>query len=179
MAEPGTETGRRFTAGYDPKSGEFLVYGAFFVAALSALIAFLREASAALILTAVCVAAALYYRPLIDVDRPQIIADDGGLTLEGLGTIAWTDIERMSVRRTAVRQIETVYLDLALKRPVRAAAIDKDPRPRWRQWTTKNWRKTGDRAIRVTLHSLSEPPNKVLAAIGTLSEMPISDNQQA
>lgn len=178
MAEPGADTGRRFTASYDPKSGEFLVYGAFFVAAISALIAFLQGASAALVLTVVCIGAALYYRPLIDLDRPQIIADETGLTLEGLGTIAWADVDRMSVRRTAVRQIETVYLKLALKRPVRAAAIDRDPRPRWRQWTTKNWRKTGDREVEVTLHSLSEAPNQVLAAIATLSDMPIADGRR-
>ncbi|MEP3280181.1 MAG: hypothetical protein ABJN26_11505 [Stappiaceae bacterium] len=171
MAEFGTDTQQNSPAikplaiGYRSGSGESLVYGSFMAAALGVLLAFITDEPWFLVLAAVGLGGAYYYRPYVESKRPQLGANADGLYLERLGFIAWADIADIQLFETSVRSIQLQTLKISLNRPLKET-ISKPEKPNvFRYLMARCWRRTGPRSVDIAIHSLEANPDNLLARL--------------
>jgi hypothetical protein len=150
-----------FAVGYRKGSGEGLVYGGLFIAAIGAM-AFLAGSGAGfLVVTAAGLVATFHFYPLVEAGRPQLGANDDGLFIEGIGFIDWAEIAELELFRTSVRSIMMTNLIVTLARPLGDAVIKREKQEWWRVLTTRCYKPTAPQQLLIPLHPLQGEPDEI------------------
>jgi len=158
-----------FTVSFNRRQSEGIVFGcallglAFAAAGLAGGLPLLALAALAPF------AIAYWHYPMVEKGKPQLGANEEGLYVERIGFIDWAAIRMMDVKRTSVRNIELVRLDVLLTRPLDAAVAKAQTFPIWKKIMMRNWkrikREHGRELIEIDLHTLSADPDEILSRI--------------
>ncbi|MEO1206111.1 MAG: hypothetical protein AAFV45_07240 [Pseudomonadota bacterium] len=105
---------------------------------------------------------AAHFLPMIESDRTRIGASQYGAFIEGLGLIAWRDIEEIKHVTIAVRTLTTHELQLKLSHSIPGVLLaDWRKLPWYRLLMHLPWRMSDGNVIRIPLDTLSRPPDEI------------------
>lgn len=159
-----------FAVGFDRKQGESFVYGCVVFTILVAVVGVAAQVPYLALGSLVPLAIAYWHYPMIEKGLPQLAADRSGLFVERLGLIDWAAIQGFDLRKTSVRNIILVKLDIGLNRPVDQAVIRPHQVPFWKKVMMRNWKINhgGDKnCVTVELHPLVGSPEEILSRLQT------------
>ena len=112
---------------------------------------------------------AYWHYPMIEKGKPQLGANEEGLYVERIGFIDWAAIRMTDVKRTSVRNIELVRLDVLLTRSLDDAVTKAQTFPVWKKFMMRNWKRTprehGRELLAINLHTLAADPEEILSRI--------------
>ncbi len=160
-----TEGPKPFAVGYRKGTGEGLVYGGLFAAALGGVAIATGSGPAFLVLVAAGLAATFHYYPLVEARRPQLGANGDGLFIEGIGFIDWAEIADLELYRTSVRSIALTNLIVTLTRPLEDAVVRREKQPVWRALMTRSYTRKAPTRLEVPLHTLQGPADEIFARL--------------
>lgn len=151
-----------YTVGYSPDMAQARVYGVGGAGIVLLVTAFFQSSVVLFVLGCAAVLFAAHFLPMADPKQPRIGASQYGAFAEGLGLIAWRDIEAIEHVTIAVRTITTHELQLKLKRPITSALLaDWRSLPWYRLLMHLPWRMSDGNVIRMPLDTLSRPPEEI------------------
>ncbi|MEO1543066.1 MAG: hypothetical protein AAFR75_03485 [Pseudomonadota bacterium] len=105
---------------------------------------------------------AAHFLPMAETDTPRIGASQYGAFIEGLGLIAWRDIEDIKHVTIAVRTMTTHELQLKLSQPIPDVLLaDWRQLPWYRLFMHLPWRMSDGNVVRIPLDTLSRPPDEI------------------
>ncbi|MCV0428936.1 MAG: hypothetical protein K5905_26070, partial [Roseibium sp.] len=114
-------------------------------------------------------AMAYWHYPMVERGKPQLGANEEGLYVERIGFIDWAAIRMTDVKRTTVRNMELVSLDVLLTRPLENAVSQAQSFSIWKKFMMRNWKRTprehGRELIAINLHTLAADPDEILNRI--------------
>ncbi len=155
-----------FSVGYNRSQGEPIVFGCLLLGLLFAVVGLAGGVPFLAVAALVPLAIAFWHTPMIEKGASQLGASGEGLFVERIGVIDWDAIDRIDVKRTAVRSIELTRLEILLACPFENAIARAQTLPAWKGYTMRNWKKSqganGQETIVVNLHTLAADPQAVL-----------------
>jgi hypothetical protein len=158
-----------FTVGFNRSQSEGLVYGSLLLGLLFAAIGIAGGMPLLTVAALAPLAIAYWHYPMIERGKPQLGANEEGLYVERIGFIDWAAIRMTDVKRTSVRNIELVRLDVLLTRPLDDALTRSQSFPIWKKFMMRNWKRTprehGRELIAINLHTLAADPDEILERI--------------
>ncbi|GAB4516125.1 MAG: hypothetical protein Tsb0019_15330 [Roseibium sp.] len=172
-AETGGESTRPapvpFTVGFNRSQSEGLVYGSLILGLIFAVIGIAGGLPLLTLAALAPLGIAYWHYPMIERGRPQLGANEEGLYVERIGFIDWSAIRMTDVKRTSVRNIELVRLDVLLTRPLDDAVTRAQSFPVWKKFMMRNWKRSprehGRELIAINLHTLAADPDEILERI--------------
>lgn len=158
-----------FTVGFNRSQSEGLVYGSLLLGLIFAAIGIAGGMPLLAVASLAPIAIAYWHYPMIEKGRPQLGANEDGLYVERIGFIDWAAIRMTDVKRTSVRNIDVIRLDVLLTRPLDNAVVKSQTVPFWKKFMMRNWKLTprehGRELIAVNLHTLAADPDEILTRI--------------
>lgn len=158
-----------FTVSYNRQQSESIFYGCLVLGACFAAVGVAGGLPLLAFASLAPFAFAYWHFPMIEKGKPQLGANEEGLYVERIGFIDWAAIRMTDVKRTSVRNIELVRLDVLLTRPLDAATAKAQTFPFWKKFMMRNWkrikREHGRELIEIDLHTLSANPDEILSRI--------------
>lgn len=158
-----------FTVGFNRGQSEGLVYGSLLLGILFFVIGIVGNLPLLAVAGVAPLAIAYWHFPMIEKGRPQLGANEEGLYVERIGFIDWTAIRMTDVKRTSVRNMELVRLNVLLTRPLENAVTKAQTFPVWKKLMMRNWKRTprehGRELIAINLHTLAADPDEILSRI--------------
>jgi hypothetical protein len=158
-----------FAVGFNRNNGESFVYGCVIFGILVAVIGVVAQVPYLTLVSVVPVGIAYWHYPMIEKDLPQLGANNGGLFVERIGQLNWSAIRKIDLKRTSVRNILLVRLEILLSCPLEEAVVQAHTFPMWKNFMMRNWKKTrqenGTALIAVDLHTLTGDPEEILSRI--------------
>lgn len=158
-----------FTVGFNRGQSEGIVYGSLLLGILFAVIGIVGGLPLLAVAAIAPLGIAYWHYPMIEKGRPQLGANEDGLYVERIGFIDWAAIRMTDVKRTSVRNIELVRLDVLLTRPLDNAVTKSQTFPVWKKFMMRNWKRTprehGRELIAINLHTLAADPEEILSRI--------------
>ncbi|MEO9530015.1 hypothetical protein [Roseibium sp.] len=158
-----------FTVGFNRSQSEILVYGSLLLGVLFAAIGIVGGMPLLAIAGIAPIAIAYRHYPMIEKGKPQLGANEDGLYVERIGFIDWAAIRMTDVKRSTVRNVEIVRLDVLLTRSLDNAVIKAQSVPFWKKFMMRNWKRTprehGRELLAINLHTLSADPEEILERI--------------
>lgn len=166
--EPGPmEPPRAFATGYKPNSGDMMVYGGGAMTIVGVLATVLNAEPAFLLASLAGTGSAFYYTPVLDTRTPQLGASADGIYVARIGIIAWPAVQRLHVRRQALRTMNLAWLEIDLDPALPDALAAAETVPLAQRFTARNAKTNGQR-VEVTLHTLAMPPDAIEARLKAL-----------
>lgn len=158
-----------FTVGFNRGQSEGLVYGSLLLGIMFAGIGVVGDLPLLAVAGLAPLGIAYWHFPMIEKGRPQLGANEDGLYVERIGFIDWAAIRMTDVKRTSVRNMELVRLDVLLTRPLDNAVTKAQSFPVWKKFMMRNWKRTprehGRELIAINLHTLAADPEEILSRI--------------
>jgi len=158
-----------FTVGFNRGQSEGLVYGSLLLGIMFAVIGVVADLPLLAVAGLAPLGIAYWHYPMIERSRPQLGANEDGLYVERIGFIDWAAIRMTDVKRTSVRNMELVRLDVLLTRPLENAVTKAQTFPVWKKFMMRNWKRTprehGRELIAINLHTLAADPEEILSRI--------------
>lgn len=158
-----------FTVGFNRSQSESIVYGSLILGILFAVIGIVGNLPLLALAALAPLAIAFWHYPMIEKGKPQLGANEDGLYVERIGFIDWAAIRMTDVKRTSVRNIELVRLDVLLTRSLDDAVTKAQTFPVWKKFMMRNWKRTprehGRELIAINLHTLAADPEEILSRI--------------
>lgn len=158
-----------FAIGFDKSSGESLVYGSLILGVIFLAVSFAAGMPLMSLAAVVPLCIAFWHYPMIEKKQPQLGANTDGLFVERIGFIDWAAIRSIDLKRSSVRSIELVTLNVLLTRPLNAAIAKKQTYPVWKRLMMRNWttttREHGRDLLAIQLHTLTRDPDQILDRI--------------
>lgn len=143
-------------------TGETMIYGGCFIAALTTLVAVQSSTPLLLIVAAAAALTALYHRPMLG-KQPALAFDTRGLFVQGIGVIEWHWVENINRADKPVRTLPNPYLIITLKAGWDAAPFPHAPSMLAR-WMRPAGRLKGN-AVSIPLEGLKAEADPLTAAI--------------
>ena len=158
-----------FTVGFNRSQSEGIVYGSVLLGIAFAVIGGIGGIPLLALASLAPFGIAYWHFPMIEKGKPQLGANEEGLYVERIGFIDWAAIRMTDVKRTSVRNIELVRLDVLLTRPLENAVTKAQACPLWKKFMMRNWKRTprehGRELIAINLHTLAADPDEILSRI--------------
>lgn len=163
----GPPPARGFAVGYRKHSGDMMVYGGGVLTLIGVLATLVNAQPVFMLASLAGTFSAFYFLPTLDTRRPQLGADPRGIYVARVGLIRWDAVADLRVERRALRTMRLATLEIRLSRPLPEALEAADRPPLAERIAARN-EKVTDRAIRVTLHTLSMPDDEIEARLRSL-----------
>jgi hypothetical protein len=158
-----------FTVGFNRGQSEGLVFGSLLLGIMFVVTGLVGELPLLAIAGLAPLGIAYWHFPMIEKGRPQLGASEDGLYVERIGFIDWAAIRMTDVKRTSVRNMELVRLDVLLTRSLDDAVSKAQTFPVWKRFMMRNWKRTprehGRELIAINLHTLAADPEEILSRI--------------
>lgn len=145
---------RPFAVGYRKGTGDGLVYGGLFAAALGALAFGMGSGTGFLLLTLAGLAGTYHFYPLVEARRPQLGANEDGLFVAGIGFIDWAEVADLELFRTSVRSIVMNNLIVTLARPLEDAVVKHEKLAPWRALMARCYKRKSPLRLEISLHPM-------------------------
>ena len=160
-----------FAVGFDRSNGDALVFGGLFMGGLLVLVSVVADIPVMALFALAPLAVAFWHYPMLDRRVPQIGANADGFFVERIGFIDWASVRKFDLRRTAVRNIQLVRLEVSLTRPLADAVSGPQIFPFWKKVMMRNWstrrEADGTDTLVIQLHTLNADPDQVLDRLRT------------
>jgi hypothetical protein len=158
-----------FAVGFNRSQSESIVYGSLVLGILFAVIGAVGSLPLLALAALAPLGIAYWHYPMIEKGIPQLGANEDGLYVERIGFIDWAAIGTADIKRTSVRSIELVRLDVLLTRSLEDAVEKAQTVPVWKKFMMRNWKRTrrehGQDLIAINLHTLAADPEEILSRI--------------
>ncbi|WP_298813685.1 hypothetical protein [uncultured Roseibium sp.] len=154
-----------FAIGYNRSQGEGLVYGCVLLGLMMAVVGVVAGLPLLSLAALLPLGIAFWHYPMVEKGQPQLGANEDGLFVDRIGFINWAAVSEIDIKRTSVRNIILVRLEILLNCPL-GEAINKDQAlPPWKNLMLRNWRRvrseTNCDAVIVNLHTLAADPDEI------------------
>lgn len=156
---------RQFASCFHPRTGESLVTGATFFGGLMIFAGLVRGEPALFGLALIPFAVALHNYPMSRQDLVQLLADEEGLWLDGLGLLPWSEIQRIDYRESYIRNLSNATLEVITMRPWKEVRVKTKGGLPLRGLMAVSWRNMEAKHVRVRLQGLKENPPEIREAV--------------
>lgn len=110
-----------FAIGYNRSQGEGLVYGCMLLGLIMVVVGIAADLPLLSLAALVPLGIAYWHYPMVEKGHPQLGANEDGLFVERIGFINWAAVHEIDIKRTSVRNIILVRLEIQLNCPLKEA----------------------------------------------------------
>ncbi len=143
-----------------------LVFGTGIVALLLIITGFVNQDGFVMLMSLIPMAVAGYHLPMRLNDRPQLIIDDDGLFVEGLGSIIWLDITDIDLRAVTSDDPDSVpELVITTRESIEYTIEPQADLTIARTFQVMVWRLEELNVLRIRLHTLNVDPDFLFAEV--------------
>ncbi|WP_152503005.1 hypothetical protein [Labrenzia sp. THAF82] len=158
-----------FAIGYNRSQGEGLVYGCMLLGLIMVVVGIAADLPLLSLAALVPLGIAYWHYPMVEKGHPQLGANEDGLFVERIGFINWAAVHEIDIKRTSVRNIILVRLEIQLNCPLKEAIKKDQALPPWKKLMLRNWRcrrnETDRDTVIVNLHTLAADPDEIFQRI--------------
>lgn len=158
-----------FAIGYNRSQGEGLVYGCMLLGLIMVVVGIAAGLPLLSLAALVPLGIAYWHYPMVEKGHPQLGANEDGLFVERIGFINWAAVHEIDIKRTSVRNIILVCLEIQLNCPLKEAIKKDQALPPWKKLMLRNWRcrrnETDRDTVIVNLHTLAADPDEIFQRI--------------